>query len=1147
MASNQTFDSQDELITQADQRLQWDKITIEAIQHQIPLQVIPISTPNQPGLPHIGTLTETKRINGKQFIFMTDCSVLGNVVPKIKFDYDDIASLNLARVITPDSSNSFSIIPMEQTNAHEHQQIFSPERASTPTNWDDHIAMDEFDLSLSPIKSHISTTSSSSSSQEPHIPITTTAKRKLPVMADGFTLDQEYLELIWQMENPKIPFLEWCVDMQISDQMSMRKLMFGESIQKVKLFQNDPTNAPRIYESWKSSFEKHFLPFDEWYKPELVNKLPRSKLTITPFISMYHYHRDAHQLLLAVPADEMNDYLNLHLAWSSSLIRSHYLSFADWLQSPLQEPQYKQLAQRCQQLQLDKLPPVALQPYINLLKVSSEAMDDDYNNLHHFILDPNTTNLLQQHQTFPTQEQFYPHGQYSHIFMAHYVHVPYNVMASMKLREVQTYAHARHIIWSRMTTTRHSSHINNSSKFDHFTNQHDFTHVSPFMMIYLRQDKYHIEPTITSLQATQHIRAHEHLRLQGGLANMTEHEFYDLFLRPLEFLVTRGMPMHHQLLAAAHNYNARFNLFRNLIELAGFQITEPLPSDVHTVFQELSRVRHLDPFDLTDTRYHITNPLSRTDAMPTALDRRFTKSTSAAIKMSDFQDGGRIFQYVPSKYVPLPDTILEKFPELSGTKISIIDHHRLHQDVLTTYQTHLKQQQQQPKPAQRRQRPAPRPPLTQTPATPTATTSKTFAAVVAKQEPLSSQPTLRGRPDHRVPRQAPHPPPEVVESEQRKNPQAAHFWETETNISNEIEEWTKRQNQRLQGQPRQERSPEPSQQSTPNQSTQSVFQTQHNFASLEPQLFPEHYHPEVPTSELWRYNPNLQLTPPTLQPPWTHLQSPQQPHQLPTLGQVQPPFLTPANKFLQQEPQLMHLMAKPNVEFVKPEWMLAHIKKEDPKTQPIYPGDFLWPANSMYHVPESVKQGHSAASISRHMLKTIGHAQADRYKSMPTFRQIPLDGIFSAFNLKINFINKQSGEIEDIHIQVDETQWKPKNSPTHITRQTSIKFPSSLFHRLTRFLEEFSEIPIQPRINDMTSATNTLLTKTQRISTFTFTLSIRIMRQAQESDRMIHIHVQQPPEANQPESEIYFPWFQLSELVLASKDLYNELYENHYI
>jgi hypothetical protein len=55
------------------------------------------------------------------------------------------------------------------------------------------------------------------------------------------------------------------------------------------------------------------------------------------------------------------------------------------------------------------------------------------------------------------------------------------------------------------------------------------------------------------------------------------------------------------------------------------------------------------------------------------------------------------------------------------------------------------------------------------------------------------------------------------------------------------------------------------------------------------------------------------------------------------------------------------------------------------------------------------------------------------------------------------------------------------------------------------------------------------------------------MRQAQQSDRMVHIHVQQPQDANQPESEIYFPWFQLNELVLASKDFYNELYENHYI
>ncbi len=135
------------------------------------------------------------------------------------------------------------------------------------------------------------------------------------------------------------------------------------------------------------------------------------------------------------------------------------------------------------------------------------------------------TNLLQQQQTFPTQEQCYPHVKISLVFMAHYVNVPYNLMSSMKLYDIQTYAHARHIVWSRMNTTWHSAHINNSSNFDHFTQQHHFTHVWPFMMIYLHQEKFNIEPEITSLQATQHIQAYNHLPNLGSLANITNMNF----------------------------------------------------------------------------------------------------------------------------------------------------------------------------------------------------------------------------------------------------------------------------------------------------------------------------------------------------------------------------------------------------------------------------------------------------------------------------------------------------------------------------------------------------------------------------------------------------------------------------------------------
>ncbi len=80
--------------------------------------------------------------------------------------------------------------------------------------------------------------------------------------------------------------------------------MFGESIQKQKLFEKWTKNAPHMYNSWKSSFNKNALPFDDWYKLELVNKLPRSKLTITPLISIYHYHSEAHKSFLSIQPDK---------------------------------------------------------------------------------------------------------------------------------------------------------------------------------------------------------------------------------------------------------------------------------------------------------------------------------------------------------------------------------------------------------------------------------------------------------------------------------------------------------------------------------------------------------------------------------------------------------------------------------------------------------------------------------------------------------------------------------------------------------------------------------------------------------------------------------------------------------------------------
>ena len=143
MATNRTFDSQDDLINQAAEQLKWDEVAKESMYHDIPVQVIPLSLPNLPGLPHIGTVTHTKRMNGKQHIYLTNCSVQGKVINQnLHFTYDQLDSVTLANMKTPDSSLSFSIIPMEDSNAYiqETQQSMSPERSSTPITWADAVS-----------------------------------------------------------------------------------------------------------------------------------------------------------------------------------------------------------------------------------------------------------------------------------------------------------------------------------------------------------------------------------------------------------------------------------------------------------------------------------------------------------------------------------------------------------------------------------------------------------------------------------------------------------------------------------------------------------------------------------------------------------------------------------------------------------------------------------------------------------------------------------------------------------------------------------------------------------------------------------------------------------------------------------------------
>ena len=982
--------------------------------------------------------------------------------------------------LTSEPSLSFTVI----TDSNISEDMFN----STPVESASAFDESQF-MNISPIQSPDRSTQA-----EPQIPITTTQTRKLPLLSDGCTLDKEYLELIWVNEDPDITFDDWCTKMHISKQMKSRNLVFGVSFQKQKLFKNDPEKATTVHNQWKDSFHLHFQTFDEWYKPDPPNNQPRSNLSNPPFVSLPRLHIDAIAHLHTFPSTEQKDYKYLYLTWSSTLIRDHNLSFAEWVSSPSLKANFADNIEYGKQLD-QRVEPPSLQPYIYLFQTSQEQILEDFNNMHNFVIDSTVRSALRQAHTFPNQEAFLPRGSMSHMYTPPYVHLPHNTLNLLKLLEYKNMGHVKHIIWSRMKSTVHSAYKNSEHAFTKFANTDQFEQVSPFVRLYRSQSEHVLHPPITAYQVTQHIMAHEHLKHIGGLASTTEHEFYDLFIRPLEFLITRGTPLHSQLLAAMLNYNERFNLFRNLIEIAGFNIHERLPAKVHQVYQELARTRHLDPYDLTDINYDIQMPLHRVDTLPLGLDRHPTRTPAATIQIRDFQTGGRLFNYRPETFIPVPHQYLDKFPELGGRKISIIDHHNLHTEALRVHQNFVKYQ------------------------------NNSFKPILSQQPELQVRPRSPPKLHHVLPER---PPPLRSSNPSRKTHQAATSYEARDLIENDIKLFKEKEAAKQPvPQPRQalpERPPPVTRQPAIHPSTV------HTFAALETtfehNLFPPNPPPLLSAEDMWRYDtfPPSQLNPATTT----------------TTTTTDISYAFPTQTEQETDQQLLQS---------KPAWILDKLPPLQPGNMKILVGDFLWSGLPDEHIPDACRYPHSAASIAANMVRLSTSQHIVRYIQKPYYRKAPIDGIFTSNNWEVHYSNLQQNEQVHADITQYDTDLKGKNPLNLRTQGTKLRLniPTNILHRIITFIDEVNLTPMPPRVTDVESGLDVLVCKTQRIKDFELTISVNIHRKKLRSERCVHVRMTHYSPTDRQDAELYFPWYLTSEVVASSKDLYGELHHNKII
>ena len=163
---------------------------------------------------------------------------------------------------------------------------------------------------------------------------------------------------------------------------------------------------------------------------------------------------------------------------------------------------------------------------------------------------------------------------------------------------------------------------------------------TPFALRFLQQTHTE-EPHIHDIHIVQHLKAHIYCEQQGGPEKLEQAEFYDLFLRPLEFMCGQGMPLHTLLMESVNNYASRCNLIKLLLETAGFSIFDGMKIQPHAAYAEITRIRHLPGKYLTTNTIKDSPPIQRMEAMPRITYIRHTRPISGAVEPVDFAPGGR--------------------------------------------------------------------------------------------------------------------------------------------------------------------------------------------------------------------------------------------------------------------------------------------------------------------------------------------------------------------------------------------------------------------------------------------------------------------------------------------------------------------------
>ena len=500
-------------------------------------------------------------------------------------------------------------------------------------------------------------------------------------------IDETYLKLFWKNHEQVLSYQNWLKHSGLAKAFSQHELFLTSSYHYETLLSENEFNAAQLYNQWYDSFSEHLMPFDDWYTsikvPPPSTRTTFDIMSATRLIDVVKWQQDAYDLVDSErDAQERIRLEALRKHWALTLVKQHTYPFSEYLNTDLSSIQ-PFTAELEFQNELNNVKDPHWAPHMFLCLLDDSIAYHDFKNQSDFVLNRKHKAILNDPITKVVKEDFIPGQRFSRMFIPNYVHLPSTMATTMRLEDVVSLIHIQHIIWSRLQAAHREAYQNfHINKLSNVTTPLEQLKDSKL------QSEFYVPITIPDCLIAQQSHARIYEKRQGGASKLYRAEFYDLFIRPLEFLVGRGMPMHRLLLEAAYDFAERCNLFKLLLEFSGHSIDMDIPCDIHWFFSEITKIRHLHAYDLLPGQNLYSPPLLRLEALPKSPEHSnpaFTKPLPT-IDPVDFTPNHRFEHFVPHKFLPLPLHILDRFSSHGGQKMNINTHIRLHDAFLQTYE-----------------------------------------------------------------------------------------------------------------------------------------------------------------------------------------------------------------------------------------------------------------------------------------------------------------------------------------------------------------------------------------------------------------------------------------------------------------------------